>query len=86
MAIIDLRILDPNESGAFPDLTLENFQMHDASRAIVMGGGTVSGGTAIQIIAQRPDGKWVAVQLTAKLLDMIHGASVGARIRWGEAI
>lgn len=84
MSGVNLKILEPGEAGAFPDIAQENFEMYDASRAVIMGGGTAGGRSAIQLLAQTPDGKWVAIQVTARILDLIHSAWKGAKLRWKE--
>lgn len=86
MQRVDLKIMEPDQwGGMWPDLTAENFVLIDATRAIVMANGTEGGRSAIQLMAKDPEtGKWIALQITARMLDMIHGAWKGAKERWKE--
>jgi hypothetical protein len=85
MTMIDVKVLGPGEGNAFPELRAEDVKTFaDCDRAIVMHGGTEQGKSAVQLLATAEDGKTVIIQLTAALLDMIQGVSIGARKRWGE--
>lgn len=83
--MVTLKILDPGQAGAIPEMkTQDVLHFLDCTHAVVMGGGTESGKSAMTFWAQTAEGKWVGIQMSAAMLDAIQAGSVGARRRWGE--
>lgn len=84
MSSVDVRVVDVGGPPAFPELIDKDMVNGTLSRVAVLQAGMESGKASIGLLIDLPNGDVVFVQISAEMLDMINGVSVGARQRWGE--
>lgn len=86
MTKMDIHIVKDGDPGPFPDLASKTIHVVNIDRVVVLQKGTDQGLTSVALFANMPDGSVAMIETTARLLDMLHGATVGARQSWGESV
>ncbi len=84
MKPVDLRVIRTIDPPPFPELSEKVVCSSEIDKVAILQAGMQSGKSSIAFLITLPTGDVVFAEMSAAILDMIHGASVGARQSWGE--
>ena len=84
MPYLDIKIQGLGEDVGFPEIPRDKIVEGKFEKVLVLEAGTEGGATTVAFIAELPDGRFVWMETTAKLVDTMSSIVKGAVARFGK--